>query len=145
MDFQPPKDGQIINYWYLWKREADQGQDAGIKDRPCAIILAHAKGRVIVAPITHSQPEAGTQAIELPPALKKQAGLDHERSWIITSEVNHFAWPGFDIEPIRNRTDKSYVYGQLPPNFLKQVKITLSRNARTRSLRRVDRDEPEGD
>jgi len=35
-----PEAGMVINYSYLWAREARAGQEEGAKNRPCAIILA---------------------------------------------------------------------------------------------------------
>ena len=35
--------------------------------------------------------------IELPQQTKTRLGLDDERSWVIVSEANDFAWPGPDL------------------------------------------------
>lgn len=60
MNFPIPKSGQVIRYAYLWKVEALRGQEEGVKDRPCAVVLV-AKNEndekiVTVLPITHSTP-----------------------------------------------------------------------------------------
>lgn len=55
---------------------------------------------VLVAPVTHSAPENASEAIEIPLNVKKQLGLDRERSWIMLNELNRFIWPGPDIRPI---------------------------------------------
>jgi hypothetical protein len=34
-----PRPGLVIRYSYLWAREAEEGRDEGVKDRPCAIVL----------------------------------------------------------------------------------------------------------
>ena len=103
MRIPDPKEGLVINYSYLWHREAQAGAEEGRKDRPCAVVLAGKNNRVIVAPITHSQPVAGTRSIEIPPQIKKSLGLDHGRSWIVTNDVNYFTWPGTDLRPMKNR------------------------------------------
>ena len=54
---------------------------------------------LFVAPITHSQPERAADAIEIPANVKKQLGLDPERSWIVLTETNRFIWPGPDVRP----------------------------------------------
>jgi hypothetical protein len=56
-------------------------------------------GMVVVAPIAHSAPTKGAVAVESPQRVKAHPGLDSERSWIVTDEVNEFAWPGFDLQP----------------------------------------------
>ena len=145
MASRPPQRGQIINYSYLWHREQSQGAEEGRKNRPCAIVLTLKDGRVVVAAITHTQPKKGTQAIEIPASLTKQAGLDHEKSWVITSEVNYFRWPGMDLRPIPNKADRSFVYGQLPPTFTNLITKTVQTNARSRVLKHVKRDDPEDD
>ena len=40
MALPTPERGLIISYSYLWQSEHEQGREEGIKDRPCAIILA---------------------------------------------------------------------------------------------------------
>jgi len=30
----------VIRFSYLWKREADAGREEGVKDRPCAVVIA---------------------------------------------------------------------------------------------------------
>lgn len=49
--------------------------------------------------------------------MKRLLGLDSERSWIVTDELNSFAWPGVDIEPIGSSAS-SIVYGRLPRSIL---------------------------
>ena len=39
MTFQPQA-GLVIRYDYLWKSKHDAGRTDGVKNRPCAIILA---------------------------------------------------------------------------------------------------------
>jgi hypothetical protein len=34
-----PQPGLVIRYSYLWEREALEGREEGVKDRPCAIVL----------------------------------------------------------------------------------------------------------
>ena len=127
-----PFPGLVIAYSYLWRKEYLTGQEEGLKDRPCAIILSRKiKGTdtvVTVAGITHSEPENPDMAIEIPPKVKEHLNLDSERSWIICSEVNRFVWPGPDIRSIKRQGDKKYSYGVLPPNLFLKVTKTLVRS-----------------
>jgi hypothetical protein len=56
---------------------------------------------VAVVPITHSQPRDPNAAVEIPLPVKRHLGLDSEHSWVILDELNEFAWPGFDLRPIK--------------------------------------------
>ena len=104
MSLPAPRPGLVIRYAYLWDAEARQGREEGVKDRPCAIVLAVLReGRhpiVRVLPITHSAPRDSADGLEIPTATKERLGLDSERSWVILSEANDFIWPGPDLRPV---------------------------------------------
>jgi hypothetical protein len=36
----PPQPGEVIRYAYLWWHEARRGQEEGLKDRPCSVVVA---------------------------------------------------------------------------------------------------------
>jgi hypothetical protein len=120
--YPEPEVGLVVSYSYLWSREAAMGQVEGRKDRPCAIILAIDAAeegqpkQIVVAPITHAAPADLNVAVEIPLRVKQHLGLDSERSWVILNEVNVFAWPGFDLRPIK-RGDSRVDYGLLPPKL----------------------------
>lgn len=54
--------------------------------------------QLMVAPVTHS-PHDVPAAVEMPANVKRDLGLDRERSWIVIAEVNRFMWPGPDVRP----------------------------------------------
>ena len=65
-----------------------KGQEEGVKDRPCAIILVVANEEngdrtVTVLPITHTPPRQSGDAIEIPAVTKRRLGLDDEKSWVL--------------------------------------------------------------
>jgi len=125
MTFPDPQSGRVICYSYLWKEECDTGEVDGRKDRPCVIVGAVAKKgerypTVAVMAITHTEPKDMSCAVEIPQAVKARMGLDHQRSWIVCSELNQFKWPGPDIRPIA-RNSNAYDYGFLPPKLLAQI------------------------
>ena len=138
MALPEPQGGLVISYAYLWRHESEGGQTEGVKDRPCAIVLAVrreggslARGgttaeqpntatTVTVAPITHTPPHDPAAAIEIPPKVKQHLGLDSERSWIILDEFNEFAWPGFDLRPLPGQPGR-YDYGFLPPALYRKI------------------------
>lgn len=142
MALPEPKPGLVVRYAYLWDYEAQRGRDEAAKDRPCAVVLALQKEgqttRVWVAPITHTEPQKGTSAVEIPAATKQRLGLDQERSWIVTTEVNSFQWPGPDLRPVDRRKPKEqrFIYGMLP-QLLSRAVIESLREQRNQGRAKV--------
>lgn len=147
MAIPTPEPGLVIRYSYLWHSESIKGRLEGIKDRPCAIIIAtrdaHNKSLVSVVPITHTKPSRLDEAIEIPQATKTRLCLSDspdERSWVILSEINRFIWPGPDIRSITNDNTDVYEYGLLPPAFYEQLKnklLEVIRKSRTSVVKRT--------
>jgi hypothetical protein len=141
-----PEPGLVIRYSFLWSKEADEGREEGVKDRPCAIIVVvHnpdlANPLVRVLPITHRPPADGIGALELPQATKQRLGLDSERSWIVLDEANDFVWPGPDLRTARSGDLDSVVYGMLPQNFIKVLReksLTRFQQKKSRAVRRSE-------
>ena len=119
MTLPKPEPGLVIRYSYLWHREFQKGQEEGVKDRPCAIVLAlnnmSEETQVLVVPVTHSPPSDLSYAMELPFTVKAHLGLDAEPSWVMISESNLFNWPGPDLRRVQGCDDASVAYGFLPP------------------------------
>ncbi len=129
MALPEPVPGLVIRYAYLWRAEYQRGQEEGLKDRPCAVILAttdEADERIVtVLPITHSPPADPALAVEIPHATKRRLGLDDERSWIVLTEANRFAWPGPDLRPARPGDPASIAHGLLPRALFKEITAKL--------------------
>jgi hypothetical protein len=140
-----PTPGLVIRYAYLWRREHDAGREEGVKDRPCAIIVAvdtsEGEKQVYVLPITHTPPHEPEDAVELPPATKTRLGLDSERSWVVVSEGNSFIWPGPDLRPLPGQSLETAAYGMLPPSFFARVKLRFLERVRSRRAGLVTRPE----
>jgi hypothetical protein len=88
-----PAPGLIFHYNFLWADDAVTGKIEAEKARPAAVVLtvdtpSSGDQRVYVLAITHSAPQAGTEAIEIPSVVARKAGLDAGRSWIILSDSN---------------------------------------------------------
>lgn len=129
----------VIRYAYLWRREHERGIEEGAKDRPCAILLTVTDDigakKVVVLPITHTQPRDPTLAVEIPPLTKRRLGLDDERSWIVLTEANRFTWPGPDLRPIASSDGPTVVYGELPGDLFRTVRENwLALSAARRSV-----------
>lgn len=106
------------------------GQEEGLKDRPVVVVLATVKTgdtvQLFVAPITHSAPDRAADAIAMPPNVKRALGLDRERSWIVTTEVNRFIWPGPDVRPLGGGDP---FYGAIPDWLFVQVREAIGGRA----------------
>jgi hypothetical protein len=145
-----PSPGLVIRYAYLWHSEYIQGREEGVKDRPCAIVLAvdpddvsedDQRPLVVVVPITHTPPNSRELAIELPSRVKQHLCLDTSPSWVIVSESNVFRWPGPDLRPVPGLDPSSIVYGFLPPNLFNEIKrrfVTLEKVSRTGGVLRSE-------
>jgi mRNA-degrading endonuclease toxin of MazEF toxin-antitoxin module len=140
-----PRPGEVIRYAYLWRAEHEAGQEEGVKDRPCAVVMSIAgradSARVIVLPITHTPPARGANAVELPPAVKRRLGLDDDRSWVVLDEANRFTWPGPDIRPFDGRSGRTVSYGFLPPELFRVVRDRFLALAGAGDATPVDRTE----
>ena len=141
MSIPLPKSGMVINYSYLWHDEKMRGREEGVKNRPCAIVIAlndeDGDTNVYVVPITHTHP-AANEGIEIPASVKRRLGLDDLPSWIITTELNIFTWPGYDIRPI-NKTKNDFVYGFLPTDLFEKVKTSINENRKTLRIKLAKR------
>lgn len=142
MALPSPQPGQVIRYAYLWWNEARTGREEGSKDRPCSVVLTRitSAGRTLayVLPITHTPPLEKEDGIEIPRTTKQRLGLDSERSWVITTELNRFIWPGPDLRPTATG---EYIHGFLPEKFIRLVLEQVKKNARDERLRTVPRTE----
>jgi hypothetical protein len=133
-----PHPGLVIRYSYLWEREARQGREEGVKDRPCAIVLVLLREGehpiVRVLPVTHTPPTDPADALEIPQATKRRLGLDWDRSWVVLTEANDFVWPGPDLRPAASGDPQSVVYGVLPPGFMRVLRERLLQRWREKRM-----------
>ena len=127
MPFAEPQLGLVVRYAYLWRDEAARGREEGGKDHPCVILTIRRRGDdlvVTVAPITHRPPTATDHAVELPTATKRRLGLDEQRSWIVTNDLNRFVWPGPDLRPLPSRPS-TFAYGLIPAGLYELVRQSV--------------------
>ena len=119
-----------------------RGQEEGVKDRPCAIVVTMEEGQnVVVLPITHTVPDKATTSVEIPATIKMRLGLDEARSWVIVSEANQFSWPGPDLRPAKRGDLSSIVYGHIPFGLFETIKkayVADIRARRTKAVRRTE-------
>lgn len=144
MPFPRPVPGQVVGYSYLWRVEYQRGQEEGVKNRPCVVVLVttdlEGDAVVTVLPITHSPPTVGAPAIEIPYATKERLGLDVDRSWVVLSEANRFTWPGPDLHMENPSDPGTVVYGELPGRLLIEIRdrfITAIHGGQANVVRRT--------
>lgn len=94
---------------------------------------------LLVAPVTHAPPDSGTDAIEIPRNVKKQLGLDPQRSWIVLTELNRFLWPGPDVRLAPGNEDP--FYDALPDWLFLRVRDRILAHAGANQLRVTKRTE----
>ena len=104
-----------------------------------ARVIRADRHEIIVAPVTHSPPERPGDAIEIPPKVKRHLALDQERSWIVTTELNRFVWPGPDIRNAPGR--ESPLYDALPEALFEQLRAALAGHVAAGRLRVTKRGE----
>ncbi len=145
MTWPAPRPGLVIRYAYLWEKEARAGQEEGVKNRPCAIVLVllrEARRPVVrVLPVTHTPPHDPAGALEIPLLTKQRLGLDQARSWVVLDEANDFVWPGPDLRPAVTGDLSTVAYGMLPPGFMSVLKERLLARYRDKRIRPVERSE----
>ncbi len=120
-----PKIGQILNYVYLFRHEA-QSRDEGVKDRPVVVIhVNEARRRVVVLPVTNAG-ERYPGTIMMPDDVAKAANL-RPGAAVLVAEYSVFTWLGFDLRPLANTS--GFVIGRLPPGFTAKI-VGLAATAR---------------
>jgi len=95
--------GTLVEYQFLWRHEANAGQEEGTKRRPCAIILRSPNpfsDRLFLIPITTKEPRASTPSLEIPELEARRMGLTEPlRRWVILDQVNVDEIPSYVLEP----------------------------------------------
>jgi mRNA-degrading endonuclease toxin of MazEF toxin-antitoxin module len=138
-----PQIGDIVRYDYLWRDEQKDGRQEGRKDRPCAVIVARRRTdtgafEILLAPITHTPPRTPSMAIAIPVQAKGLTGLDDNRSWLLTSEVNQVAWSDAGIVPAAKG---KWLYGSLPRGLAMKAVFDIKERRERGDLAVVDRRE----
>jgi hypothetical protein len=92
MTFPELTRGSVINYPFLWSREAVDGETEGRKERETVLAARFdydGKAQVALIPITASPPAAKQIAYELPETeVRRLSRRAKVRLWVILSEVN---------------------------------------------------------
>lgn len=88
-----PAAGQVFDYHYLWKWQAERGETEGRKKRPSCVVIVvtNQAGQhvMFIAPITSKSPAPGRTALEIPETEARRARLDSDvLLWVVLDELN---------------------------------------------------------
>jgi hypothetical protein len=139
-----PHPGLVIRYSYLWFHEGQSGLEEGKKSRPCIVLQSFAnegKTKVVVVPITTTKPYDLFSSVEIPDKVKSYLGLEPDKMWAVTAEVNEFDWAGPDISIIPNKAPKTCVYGVIPPKLFTAIRDKYTFVASGKKLKALKRTE----
>ncbi len=136
--------GLVVRYEYHWHRRSDAGASGADKDHPaCVVVTFRRQGRpedfVVYLPISHTPPSGDDEGIELPDDVKRKAGLDSSRQWLLYSEYNLDTWPT-DLRQIPHRTGVFH-YGHLPPSMFQIVVKMFWQRYKDKRIKQVSRAE----
>lgn len=137
-----PEIGLVIRYDFLWSHEQAKGYAQGTKTRPCVVVTAIARKTtgetsVLVAPITHSTPDEGDTAIEIPAAVRRHLGLDQAGSYIVAGEANSVSWDDPGIVPAQPGVQ--WAYGRIPKVLYDRLRAAMIDLATRRQMKAVVR------
>jgi len=140
MTRDPPSQGSIVVYPYLWRRQHEAGETEGRKTRPVCLVLAvrdEARGLTHLAllAITTQPPIAGQAALQIPETEKRRAGLaDWKSAWITVGEYNYDILEHsfyFDVNSPPLGSFSARFLGKVAVAFKPTLKATIGRVDRT--------------
>lgn len=126
--------GQVVRFFYLWKRQADAGEESGRKARPVCIVVRTptTPGAVFLFPITSQEPTPDRLALAFSQIECRRAGLAAP-CWIILDEYNRVDLDkAFDFESTKP-------IGAVSPAFLEKIALNVKEAAARRRLSGVVR------
>lgn len=130
------KVGAILEYAYLWRRQADAGEESGRKDRPVCLALtlgtAPDRMQLFLFPITSQEPHHDRAALAISQIECRRGGLTFP-AWLILDEFNRcMADAAYDLASATPR-------GTFSVSFMRSVIEKISALRRQGSVRGVTR------
>ncbi|CAN7360696.1 hypothetical protein LJR231_002104 [Phyllobacterium sp. LjRoot231] len=126
------KPGDVLRYYYLWARQADDREESGRKARPvCLVVKTTADpASLFLFPLTSQRPDRSRIHLAVSEIECRRVGLDFP-SWLILDEYNRVdvgqAYDFISTEPI----------GAFSPAFLRKVAILIKEASTKRRVRAV--------
>ena len=130
------KVGSVLDYAYLWRRQADTGEESGRKERPVCLALTLGTDpdnqELFLFPITSQAPTPGRAAIAITQIECRRGGLYHP-AWLILDEFNRcVAHAAYDLA---NTTPR----GSFSVSFMRTVVERIAQLRRQGEVRGVSR------
>ena len=126
--------GFVYEYWYLWARERDAGEESGRKSRPSCLLLRNERipDLLFMFPVSTVATSQGRTAMAVPASECSKAGLK-KPSWIYVDE--------FNVESASAPVDFSSLepVGRFSDRFLNEVRNLALTEIRARKARLVKR------
>jgi hypothetical protein len=126
------KPGDVLEYHYLWARQANVGEESGRKARPVCLVIkttAH-PASLFLFPLTSQKPDKLRTSTIVSEIECRRAGLDFP-SWLILDEYNYVD------------ADKAYDFVSTIPRgafsgaFLRKIAILIKQASAERRVRAV--------
>ena len=132
------KQGEVVEYPYLWHWQQERGETGGRKDRPACLALILPKDgvtHVVLLAVTGTPPGKDRAAIAIPQIEARRGGLRHWKAgWVILDECN------IDVAERSFHGDFARTpRGRFSEAFMAQVKEALKSAMEAKVLRRIDR------
>ena len=132
------KQGELLDYPYLWHRQQQRGETEGRKTRPVCLAVCIQKAdttHLIFLAVTGTPPGKGRIAVEIPQIEARRGGLaGWKQGWVIVDEFNH------DIAGNSFHLDLSQApRGRFSEAFLRKVKEAFRAGLERGITRQVER------
>lgn len=143
-----PQVGDMVYYDFLWDHEHQKGYVHGLKDRACFVVVAtkakdDGSRRLILAGVSHRPPTPEDKAVNIPVKVGKYLGLDDQRSWIKTNNVNVVNCPKDRVPvgflPVKDQQSE-FIHGKLPRVMREELVGRVAEHSRHQTLSRVERE-----
>jgi hypothetical protein len=133
-----PQPGDLWRYDYLWRWQADRGENEGRKPRPVAFVASirtdDGKTHLFILPLTTSSPGTDRLFIAVPEIECRRAGLpDAVPVWLMLDEYN------YDVLPTSVTFEPDGRIGRFGPAFHRKVLQAFQSALRNVAARRVRR------
>lgn len=146
--------GMVLDYWYLWKIEDEQGQEEGSKPRPVCLVFAEEDEKqdvthLFVFPLSGTTPMEGQRHLVVPETEIANLRRKGRKGFRPLPDLNphktgeaylHIGEYNYDVLPYSAVMDYSIEpFGKVSPKFLELVQLEFRAAVRRGAVGRIDR------
>ncbi|ENN95335.1 hypothetical protein BVtw_03430 [Bartonella vinsonii subsp. berkhoffii str. Tweed] len=126
------KAGDVVQYYYLWHEQAQNGEHSGRKARP-ACVMVKTESHFFLFPITSREPINLQFSLKIPEIECKRVGLQ-KQSWVRVDEFNVVPCESlFDFEDLKPQ-------GRFSLAFVRKIALKIKEVKAIKPLGKVSRD-----